>query len=166
MSHAKKTLLLTLPGGGFFWEAMQLREALAPRFNMRYVSVNDFHAPENLPFPPEELLRIRTVTTLSRSSRWQKIKGLLGSFFDSYKLFRRNKPDVLVCVGSSMSIPLAIWARIFRVPTYFVESITRVEGLSTTGLIFRRWRLARHIYVQWPHMVENNPGSEYSGSVL
>jgi len=166
MSQAPKTLLLTLPGGGFFWEAMQLREQLAGRFELRYVTVHDFYAPDDLPFPKEQLQRIRTVTTLSRSGRWQKIKGLLGALLDSYRVMRHSRPQVLVCVGSSMSVPLALWARLFGIPTYFIESITRVETLSGTGRIFRRWKLARHIYVQWPHMVQDNPGTEYVGSVL
>jgi len=166
MSQKTKTLLLTIPGGGFFWEANRLRETLKTGFEMKYVTVDDFHPPNDLPFPAAELHRIHTVTTLSRNSRIQKIKSMLVALVDSYRVLRRTRPDVLVCVGSSMSIPLAVISKLFKIPTYYVESIARVDCLSQTCQIFLNLNLAKNVYVQWPEMQNLHPKVIYAGSVV
>lgn len=163
---AKKRLLLTVPGGGFYWESMQLREQLAGHFELQYVAPHDFYAPDDMPFDEQDLHRVNTVTTLSRAKTMQKLTGFIKAFIASRRVIKATKPDLLVCVGSSISLPLAFWAKLYRIPTQFVESITRVDHLSSTGRLIQKFKLAEKIYVQWPHMVTSNPGTTYQGTVL
>jgi UDP-N-acetylglucosamine:LPS N-acetylglucosamine transferase len=161
-----KIALITVPGGGFYWEAMQLREKLAKRFTLKYVTVVDFYPPDDMPFPASELHHMDTVTTLSKSSRLARMLGFMKGFLSSFRVIRATRPDVLICIGSSMSVPLSLWAKVFRIHTYYVESIARVDHLSQTCRIMLKLKLARRIYVQWPDMVNLHPGVTYAGSVL
>ncbi|MFF5290438.1 glycosyltransferase [Paractinoplanes globisporus] len=58
------------------------------------------------------------------------------------RLLRRQRPDLVVSAGERMATPFFLAARLLRVPTIWVESLTR------TGPRARVARLAREVLVQ------------------
>jgi beta-1,4-N-acetylglucosaminyltransferase len=63
-----------------------------------------------------------------------------------------------------VAAPFLWLAWVLRIPAVFVESITRIEGLSLTGRLVRPF--ATRLLVQWPELVERCPGVEHHGRIV
>jgi len=165
----RQTVLLTLTGGGFLYEALALSHSLAGDFDLAFVTTDDssyMFRDGGKNIPPGDVHTVSKLTTIGDSAFLRRAKNALVCFLDSYKVIRRVKPDAVVCVGSSIAVPLCFWARAFRVKSVFVESITRVTSPSTTGRIVSALRLCDRLYVQWPEAVDLYRAAVYKGMVL
>lgn len=165
----RKTVLLTLTGGGFLYEALALGQSLADDFDLAFVTTYDsisMFREGRTGIPVGDVHTVSKLTTIGDSAFLTKLRNALLCFWDSYKVVRRVKPDAVVCVGSSIAVPLCFWARVFRVKSVFVESITRVTSPSTTGRILSVLRLCDRLYVQWPEAVGLYRNAVYKGMVL
>lgn len=112
------------------------------------------------------VVAIRDVSTMQISGVFSQIYNTLAAVVDAYKVIKEVRPDVVVGVGTSLSVPLMIAAKLLRRKSVFVESITRVQTPTMTGKILSRLRLADRIYVQWPESVSLYPRARYAGSIL
>ena len=63
--------------------------------------------------------------------------------------------------GPALAVPFALWARLFGARVIFVETGSRVHGLSLTGRLMRP--LAHLFFVQWPQLRDRYPGTIYAG---
>jgi hypothetical protein len=54
--------------------------------------------------------------------------------------------------------------RLLGVPTIYVESVTRIEGLSLSGRMIKP--VAKHLYAQWPELAESSPGVRFAGNLF
>lgn len=87
------------------------------------------------------------------------------AFFWALDVLRREKPDVVVSLGSEIAIPFFVWAKLLGIRTLFIESWCRVENLSKTGRLL--YPIADEFWVQWPQL-QSVGGSKarYKGSVV
>lgn len=159
-------VLVTLTGGGFLWEAKSLIKAMGPQYEFHYVTTPDSgrDIPQDLPLG--ELHVIAHVTTLSDRSFWKKAQNVLAACRDAFLLIRKVRPDAVIGVGTSISVPLLLWGRLFGCRTVFVESITRVSNPSLTGKILANLHLCSRLYVQWPEAEKLYRGAICRGTVL
>jgi UDP-N-acetylglucosamine:LPS N-acetylglucosamine transferase len=116
--------------------------------------------------PPGEFHGLSRVTTQADRTLWSKASNFLFSLWGALAVIRRVRPDAIVCIASSVAVPLCIWGRLFGKKTVFVESITRVSRPSTTGRILDALRLCDRFYVQWPEAVPLYRRAIYRGTVL
>ena len=134
----KKTLLLVCSHGGHLAEMLQLQEAFA---NCRAVYFcydaettrplpNAYRVP-NKPTSPIELAR-----NLVRLAR----------------LFRRERPNLMISTGAEIAVPAALVAKCFRVPIIHIECGAQVYSPSLTGRVL--YYLADRFYVQWPELLD------------
>ncbi|KQP97445.1 MULTISPECIES: glycosyltransferase [unclassified Rathayibacter] len=83
-------------------------------------------------------------------------------------LFRRilaqGDFDGVVSTGAAIAAPAFVAARSLRMPTLYIESVSRVEGPSVTGRLVNRTRLARTVWTQHEHW--SDARWSYHGSVL
>lgn len=82
----------------------------------------------------------------------------------AWRLLRRERPGLVLSTGSEVAIPVFLAARALGIPTLYVESVCRVTAPSGTGKIMAK--IAREVYVQWPGLQEQLPGSRYEGGLL
>jgi UDP-N-acetylglucosamine:LPS N-acetylglucosamine transferase len=158
-------VLWAIGGGGFLWESTSLIENMkGDHKHFFYVTTNETTLPEN--FPSEKTYIIRRVTTLRDKSRFNTLAYFLASIFDSIRCVRKTNPELVICVGSSIAVPLALACRILNKKIYFIESMTRIENVSKTAKILHRLHIADRIYVQWPWQKKTLKGSHYEGTVL
>lgn len=165
--------MVTLTGGGFLWEAKALIKALGTGYCYHYVTAHyDFlKTPDAMGklvsgLPEGKIHTICRTTTMSEKSFWKRVRNTLISLRDAYKVIKKVDPIAVICIGTSLAIPLCFWAKVFRKRTIFVESITRVSQPSLTGKILSTLRLCDRFYVQWPEAVNLYRGSIYRGTVL
>ncbi|HEY4708322.1 MAG TPA: hypothetical protein VII64_12755 [Thermodesulfobacteriota bacterium] len=164
---ARKRVIVTLTGGGFLWEALSLANGLGDDIEYHFVTVPDAKGKlKVIDLPKGEVHIIEKITTMRSSSFLKKLGNALVSFMGAYRVMRKVKPHAVVCVGTSIAVPLCFWAKAFGAKSIFVESITRVTKPSVTGRILGSLRLCDRLYVQWPEATGLYRGAEYRGTVL
>lgn len=167
MTAARKKILVSLAGGGFLWETQALIKGLGDTYEYHFATGADLvWKAKQMGIPENRIHPIESVTTLAEKNLLRRVRNLLISFHDSYKIIRRVNPSAVVCLGSSLSVPLCFWGKSFRKKTVFVESMTRVTKLSLTGKIIGSLGLCDRFYVQWPETARLQKGAIYRGSVL
>ena len=159
-------VLLTIQGGGFFWQSCSVARALENEFEVEYISSCDekYFPDKNLPTAPWHT--VTPITTLTDHTIWRKAWNVFRGLLDSLVVIRKVNPDAIVCVATSLAVPLCICGRLMGKKTVFIESITRVSTPSVTGKILSRLHLCNRHYVQWPEAESLYPAAIYRGSVL
>lgn len=81
------------------------------------------------------------------------------------RIFRKERPDYVVSTGAEIAIPAFIVARLFRIPTLYIECGCQVTEPSFTGRFVAR--LSTRFLVQWPELLDAYAGrAEYAGSLI
>ena len=165
------TLVVTLAGGGWHHETVQILERLAPDdfayvyvggafTNPRTNAVPAPHAGQRIAWPQMGQTRGRPLRPLLNVLR-------LGSVFcRAVGLVCRYRPRGMLSLGTPNAVPLFLVGRLFGVRCVFVESLTRVRDLSRTGKLLYHLRLVDRLYVQWPALVERYPRAVFAGAVV
>ncbi|MBZ8138286.1 hypothetical protein CLD22_00025 [Rubrivivax gelatinosus] len=159
-------VLLTIAGGGFLWQSMSVARSLDDQFEIHLVSAEPRHAYSSQNLPPVPFHMMSRTTIMLDRHWWQKARNVLLGIAEARRIVSTVRPDAIVCVATSLAIPLCLIGRLRGITTVFVESITRVSKPSTTGKLLTRLRLCDRFYVQWPEAVALYPGALYQGSVL
>lgn len=159
-------VLLTVSGGGFFWQSRAVARSLAAQFDLHYVTPEPPATWQNSGLPAGSFHEIRRITTMTDASLPRRLLNFASSFFGAYRIIRTVNPQAIVCVASSIAVPLCFWGRVFGKTTVYVESITRVGKPSVTGRILSRLRLCDRLFVQWPEAVKLYRNAVYEGALL
>ncbi|WP_245580237.1 PssD/Cps14F family polysaccharide biosynthesis glycosyltransferase [Arthrobacter castelli] len=91
-------------------------------------------------------------------------KNAVLNFFLAVRFLLRNRPSLVVSTGAGVALPFFIVARLFNVPTIYLEVFDRVDTHTLSGLLCRP--LASAFCVQWPSQQDLYPGSECIGTLL
>ena len=159
-------VLLSVQGGGFFWQSRSVAKSLAADFDLHYVSPDKAGPFAQRGLPPAPWHKVSNLTSLADRSAWRKTCNVLVSLRETLSVVRAVDPDTIVCVATSLAVPLFFWGRMLGKRTVFIESITRVSTPSTTGRILCRLRLCDRFYVQWPEAEALYPDAICRGTVL
>lgn len=148
-------------------ETQALLEHLGERYERRYaVSADVVWKARQMGLPEAHIHSISVVTTLSQRSHWRRSLALARGLRDAVRAVRTVRPDCVICIGSSISFPLCLAGKLCGTRTVFIESMARVDRLSTTGTLISRLGLADRFYVQWPGMADAGRHLLYRGMVL
>jgi len=90
---------------------------------------------------------------------------MLKSFFKFFKVFLKEKPDIIVSTGSEIAIPSFIIGKLLRIKTIYIESWCRINTKSGTGKIV--YYLSDVFLVQWPELLEvYGKKAQFKGAVI
>jgi UDP-N-acetylglucosamine:LPS N-acetylglucosamine transferase len=162
--ESRVKLMVTLAGGGFLLEAQSLLRRLGDGYEYCYITADDCMVPEE--YSHAEVSYLRSFARLGEPHLWQRLPAFLHAIVQAHRALLRSKPDFVVCVGTALSVPICVAARVMRIPSAYIDSITRFERPSQTAKIISHLRLADRVYVQWPDSVHLYPGGIYRGTVL
>lgn len=164
----QKRIVIAITGGGFSWESTALVQGLGMNYEYHFVSLSYPTWKIKIRNMPKkgEVDYVSVVTTIGDKALWKKVRNVLLSLRDAYKFIKKVNPSAVICVGSSVAVPLCFWAKFFGKKAIFIESITRVTNPSLTGKIISTLRLCDRFYVQWPEAVNLYRGAIYRGTVL
>lgn len=163
---ARPRILLTLGGGGYGLQATLLGRALKAHADLIYMTGPFGRWPQEVGLPDSPYFIAPYFKSVVAGSRW---RDLLSSFvigYRSFRFLRQHKPDCVVALAMPQALATLLVSRLLGYPTIFIESVTRVEVPSATIRLCRRLCAAKHLYVQWPGLVEKVPGSEFRGRVF
>lgn len=166
LSPDKGRVLLTLAGGGFLWQSLSVARSLHDGFDLHLVSAEPSHAYAGQVLPPVPFYLMTRITIMGDRYWWQRARNLAIGLRDARRIIGEVRPDAIVCVATSMAVPLCLVGKLYGITTVFVESITRVSKPSSTGTLLTKLKLCDRFYVQWPGAAKLYRNAVFKGSVL
>lgn len=152
---AARPLLIVCSSGGHLLQMHSLREAWEP-FARVWVTFDKSDA--------RSLLRDeRVVHAFGPTNR--NIPNLLRNVRLAWTVLRRERPSAILTTGAGVAVPFAWVGRLLRIPTVYVESVTRIEGLSLSARMIAP--VATQLYAQWPELADASSGRiKFAGNLL
>jgi beta-1,4-N-acetylglucosaminyltransferase len=94
----------------------------------------------------------------------RNVPNLLRNFRLALRTVREQRPSAVLTTGAGVAVPFAWVARLLGVPVLYVESFTRIEGLSLSGRMIAP--IARQVYVQWPELAARSRRLRFAGNLF
>jgi UDP-N-acetylglucosamine:LPS N-acetylglucosamine transferase len=77
------------------------------------------------------------------------------------QILSKERPDAVLSTGAGISVPFIFIAKIFRIKTIYIESLTRIDELSLSARLV--YGVADHMFVRWPELAARYKKTEYKG---
>lgn len=94
----------------------------------------------------------------------RNVANLVRNLALARRVVAERRPRVLITTGAGVAVPFAWVGRLYGVRIIYLESITRVDGLSMSARLVAP--VADRLYVQWPEVAESHHRAEYHGNLL
>jgi UDP-N-acetylglucosamine:LPS N-acetylglucosamine transferase len=86
------------------------------------------------------------------------------NLWESWKILRREEPDLILSTGAGPAVPFAFIGKLFRIPFVFIEISAQVTKPSLTGRII--YYLADRFFYQWKSLAPYFPKGINGGLLL
>ncbi len=148
-------LLIVCSTGGHLLQMQELHEAWSP-FERVWVTFDKSDS--------RSLLRSeRVVHAFGPTNR--NVPNLLRNLRLALRVLRDERPSAILTTGAGVAVPFAWIGRALGIPTIYVESVTRIDGLSLSGRMIAP--IANRLYAQWPELSESSPKRiRFAGNLL
>jgi UDP-N-acetylglucosamine:LPS N-acetylglucosamine transferase len=163
----RRSVLITLPGGGHLFQAEQLIKSIGDAADFSYIITDaESFKIDYGKMPRGTVFIVPRLATHGHNYLFRYIWSITKGFFVCCYAIIKSRADAVIGVASAVSIPLLLAGRVLNRKTVFIESITRVRNASRTCMYCSSLRLAEKIYVQWPDLEGRVPRAVYRGTVL
>lgn len=154
-SERRRRLLLIASSGGHIYEMLCLRDFWQDkdRYWVTFGTTDSRY-----------LLRDEEDVQWAAHPTVRNIPNLMRNLGLAFLLLIRERPAMILTTGSGVAAPFLWLAWFLRIPTVFVESITRITEISLTARMVRPF--ASHFLVQWPELVDQIRRAEYHGRIV
>jgi hypothetical protein len=88
----------------------------------------------------------------------------LVNFFQSFKIYLKKRPKIIITTGAGIAIPMCIIGKFFGAKILFIESGAKVINPSRTAKVL--YRIADLSIVQWQPLLKYLPKSIYGGHLI
>ncbi len=141
-----RPLLIVCSSGGHLLQMLELRDAWSG-FERVWVTFDKSDARSLL--ASERVLHAYGPTN-------RNVPNLLRNVRFAARVLRTERPAAILTTGAGVAVPFAWIGRLLGIPTIYVESVTRIEGLSLSGRMIAP--VAKQLYAQWPELAEPSAG--------
>jgi beta-1,4-N-acetylglucosaminyltransferase len=150
-----RPLLIVCSSGGHLLQMLELRDAWSG-FERVWVTFDKSDT--------RSLLREERVVHAHGPTN-RNIPNLLRNLRLAVRVLRAERPAAILTTGAGVAVPFAWIGRLLRIPTVYVESVTRIEGLSLSARMIAP--VASGLYGQWPELASASPDRiRFAGNVL
>jgi beta-1,4-N-acetylglucosaminyltransferase len=146
MSPSRRPLMIVCSSGGHLLQMLELREAWS-EFERVWVTFDKSDSRSLL--VGERVIHAHGPTNRS-------IPNLLRNLRLAWRVLRNERPAAILTTGAGVAVPFAWIGRLRRIPTVYVESVTRIEGLSLSARLIAP--VALRVYAQWPELATASRG--------
>lgn len=94
----------------------------------------------------------------------RNIKNFIKNIFLSWKIIKKENPDIIISTGAGVSVPFLYIGRILKKKTIYLESMTRVRAFSLSGKLV--YPFVDHFIVQWPELAEKYKKAVFKGQIV
>lgn len=88
---------------------------------------------------------------------------LIANTITSFRIYLKEKPDVMITTGVLAIIPFALIMKLFKKKLIYIESFAKVTSKTLSGKLL--YNYADQFYVQWEEMLELYPKAIYKGGI-
>lgn len=158
----KKIGIIT-SSGGHLTQALSAIEAF--QGNEIFLMVHNFPTLKEMQLEEvKKIYRLRII--LGYSSFLAVLLTALVNVFQFIRIFFKERPTILFSTGAEIALPAFYIGKVlFRTRLIFLETLTRVKGLSHTGKLI--YPIADLFLVQWPELVSTKrPKAVYRGRLI
>lgn len=149
--------------GGHLTEALNVMEAF--KGHDVFLVVHSFPSLREIEL--EEVARIyRLRIILGYSSLFAVFLTAFVNLFQFIQIFWKEKPSILFSTGAEIAVPAFYIGKIlFRTQLIYLETLTRVKGLSYTAKVL--YPIVDLFLVQWPELLKKvGPKAVYGGRLI
>ena len=82
---------------------------------------------------------------------------------DVWKIWKKEKPDVVITTGTYVALPFMIMCKIYRKKLIYIETFARVTDTTKAGRMM--YKFADLFIYQWPELEKYYPKGVYGGSI-
>ncbi len=94
----------------------------------------------------------------------RNLKNLIKNIGLAWHILRTEKPDAVISTGAGVAVPFLLIGKMLGIKTVYIESLTRIEGLSLSGKMV--YPFVSRFFVQWADLAKRYPKAIYEGQVL
>ena len=94
----------------------------------------------------------------------RSLKNLIRNFRIAWRTVRDYRPHVILSTGAALAVPFFVIGRLHGARCVYVESFTRVNGLSVSGRLV--YPFAHAFFVQWPSLTKRFRKALHVGRVV
>lgn len=152
----KKKICFVSSSGGHWEELMCLREIALENYS--FFVTEEGGQVEDCGFE-----NVRTLKQINRKEKGFLIH-FLKLFFETFKILKEEKPDVVITTGALIAFPFCLCAKLNGKKVVYIESFARVHGKSITGRLV--YPFADLFIVQWESMLKCYPKAIYGGGIF
>ncbi len=160
----RKILVVKEGGGGFSFETKCLLEKIEDDYDLYFLVPQDREKNETISSIKE--FEIPKITSIYDKSYIHTILAFLKCILATINILWKSDYHAVICIGSSVAVPVFIASRFCGLKTVFIESITRINNISKTTSLLLKLRVCDRIYVQWKPLACAHSKLIYKGSVL
>ena len=159
MVSSVKKICFTASTGGHFEQLMMLKPLMLKNDSFivtektKYSVINNNNNNNN---------NIYYLEQINRQEKRFIFKMIINAI-KSLMIFVKERPDVVISLGALATVPLCIYAKLFRKKLIFLESFAKVNSPTLTGKLV--YKFADKFYVQWEEMKEFYPDAIYEGGI-
>lgn len=88
---------------------------------------------------------------------------MFANIIRSFRIYMKERPDVIICTGVLATIPICLIAKLFRKKLIYIESFAKVTTPTESGKLL--YKFADQFYVQWESMKKVYPNAIYLGGI-
>lgn len=101
------------------------------------------------------------VSDMIRTNKVVLVLQMIKMFVEQFRIFIKEKPDVVITTGAGVVIPMCIIAKVFKRKVIYIESFARINTPNKTGLLI--YKFADLFIVQWEELKKYYPKAIYGG---
>lgn len=85
------------------------------------------------------------------------------NIYKTFKIWFKEKPDVVITTGTMIVLPMAIMAKLSRRKLIYIETFARVTDGTRSGKLM--YKIADLFIIQWKELEKVYPNAKYGGSI-
>ncbi len=94
----------------------------------------------------------------------RNLKNLFRNMILSFRILKKEQPSLVITTGAGVAVPFIYVAKVLRIKTVYIESMTRIKDLSLTGKMLVP--VVDRLFVQWPELAVKYRKAEFRGQVI
>ena len=141
--------------GGHYEQLMMLKPLMEKYDSFVLTEKTDYSAEAK----GEKTYYMKQVNRREKDFIWQMGQNV----WKSIDIYRKEKPDVVICTGVLAMIPICLIAKLHGKKLIYIESFAKVTSATRTGKLL--YKYADQFYVQWPEMQKIYPKAIYLGGI-
>lgn len=156
MDDKKKIKICFAASSGGHYEQLLMLKPLMEKYDSFVITEKTNYSAET---KGEKIYYLNQVNRKEKNFIWTMVQNV----WKSIGIYRKEKPDVIICTGVLAMIPICMISKMMGKELIYIESFAKVTSPTETGKLL--YKFADRFYVQWESMLKFYPKAVYLGGI-